>query len=89
MNKSSLVQAVAAESGCTKVQAEASISSVLSAIKAGLQSDGVVQLIGFGTFKIVNRKARKGRNPKTGEEIQISASKSVGFKVGKSLKQSL
>jgi len=89
MNKGSLIELVAKDVEVSKSQAERCVNSVLDAIKKGLKQDKVVQLIGFGTFKITKRSARKGRNPQTGQEINIAASKSVGFKVGKTFKETL
>ncbi len=90
MNKQELIDAILADkqSGIeTKAAAERAVSAVLSGIEEGIKKDGNVQLIGFGTFSIKNRAARKGRNPSTGEEIKIKASRSVGFKAGAGLKE--
>ena len=73
----------------TKRAAEDALSAVLESISAGVRSDNKVQIIGFGTFELKNRAARMGRNPKTGEPMQINASKSVGFKASAALKKSL
>ncbi len=91
MNKSELIQCVQTSLGadCSKAHAERTVNAVLDGIALGLQKDAVVQLVGFGTFAVKERKARKGRNPRTGEEIMIKASKSVGFKPGTGLKNSL
>jgi DNA-binding protein HU-beta len=70
----------------SKAEAERAVNAVLEAIEAGLQKDGEVQLIGFGTFKVKDHKARDGRNPGTGEKIKIKAYKSVAFKAGATLK---
>ena len=70
----------------TKASAERAVAAVLAAVEEGLKKDGVVQLIGFGTFQVKERSARKGRNPKTGEEIKIKATKTVSFKAGAALK---
>ena len=89
MNKQDLVAAVLAdkEAGIeTKAAAERAVAAVLAGIQEGIKKDGLVQLIGFGTFQVKERSARKGRNPKTGEEIKIKASKTVSFKVGAGLK---
>ncbi len=91
MNKQELIQEVLgnADAGIeTKAAAERAVNAVIDAIEAGLKKDGVVQLIGFGTFQVKERSARKGRNPKTGEEIKIKATKTVSFKVGAALKAS-
>ncbi len=89
MNKGNLVETVASKTDTSKAQAERTVNAVLDGIKKGLKQDKVVQLIGFGTFKVIQRKARKGRNPQTGAEINIPASRSVSFKVGKALKGSM
>lgn len=89
MNKQDLIAAVLAnkEAGVeTKAAAERALNAVIDAIEEGLKKDGVVQLIGFGTFQVKERSARKGRNPKTGEEIKIKATKTVSFKAGAALK---
>ena len=89
MNKADLIEAVSGELEIPRAAAERSVSSVLNKIKEGIRKDKVVQLIGFGTFTIRQRKARTGRNPQTGEEIKIKASKTVGFKAGKQFKDSI
>lgn len=89
MNKQDLVAAVMANKEATietKAAAERAVNAVLAGIEEGIKKDGLVQLIGFGTFQVKERSARKGRNPKTGEEIKIKASKTVSFKVGAALK---
>ena len=90
MNKQELVQAMLDDSKSgieSKAAAERAVNAMLSGIETGIKKDGVVQLIGFGTFSIKSRAARKGRNPSTGEEIKIKASKTVGFKAGIALKE--
>jgi DNA-binding protein HU-beta len=90
MNKQELVQAVLddGKSGIeSKAAAERAVNAVLESIETGIKKDGVVQLIGFGTFTVKTRAARKGRNPSTGAEIKIKASKTVGFKAGVALKE--
>ncbi len=91
MNKGELVEKVQNALGgdTSKRAAEDAVAAVLDAIAAGVKKDGSVQLIGFGTFSVRSRAARMGRNPKTGESMQIKASKTVGFKPSKSLKDSL
>ena len=86
MNKQELIDAVAKETELTKANAERSINAVFSSITTSLKKGKEVQLIGFGTFAVRKRKARVGRNPQTGESIQIKARKAVVFKAGKSLK---
>lgn len=91
MNKAELIATVQKALGadCSKAHAERSVNAVLASIQKGLKKDKLVQLIGFGTFAVKNRKARTGRNPQTGEPIEIAASKTVGFKPGTVLKGSL
>jgi len=91
MNKSELVEAVQKSLGneATKRCAEDALAAVLGSIASCVKQDGKVQLIGFGTFAVKHRAARQGRNPKTGEAMQIKASKTVGFKCSSSLKGSL
>ncbi|MGJ8676495.1 MAG: HU family DNA-binding protein [Akkermansiaceae bacterium] len=91
MNKSELIEAVQGVLGkeATKRSAEEALTAVLTSIAQGVKKDGKVQLIGFGTFEVKERAARMGRNPKTGESMQIKASKSVGFKASSNLKASL
>ncbi|CAF0696118.1 HU family DNA-binding protein [Candidatus Methylacidithermus pantelleriae] len=73
----------------TKVAAERAVNAVIQALKTGIKKSGRVQLIGFGTFKVVTRKARTGVNPKTGEKIKIKASKTVRFIPGSDLRKGL
>ncbi len=91
MNKGELIEAIQKKLGseATKRLAEDALAAVLESIEEGVKSDQKVQIIGFGTFEVKNRAARMGRNPKTGEAMQISASKSVGFKPSATLKKSL
>jgi DNA-binding protein HU-beta len=90
MNKQELVQTMLDDSKNgfeTKASAERAVNAILGAIETGIKKDGVVQLIGFGTFTVKTRAARKGRNPSTGAEIKIKASRTVGFKAGIALKE--
>ena len=89
MNKSELVAHIATSAGLTKAQATAALQAVETGVIDTLSNGGEVTLIGFGTFKVTDRAARTGRNPKTGEEIQIVASKVPTFKAGKAFKQAL
>lgn len=89
MNKGDLVDAVAAAAEMSKSGATKAIDAVFDSIKKGLKKERKVSLVGFGTFEVRNRKARTGRNPRTGEKINIKASKSVGFKAGKALKDAM
>lgn len=90
MNKQDLVEIILKDKNNnieTKADAERALKSVLDAITTGIKKESIVQLIGFGTFQVKKRSARKGRNPATGEEIKIKASKSVGFKPSTALKE--
>ena len=90
MNKADLVNAVQNTGNHTsRAAAQQAVEDVLSCISEGIANDGKVQIVGFGTFAVKERAARTGRNPRTGESIQIAASKSVGFKPGKALKDNL
>ncbi|MCA8981674.1 MAG: HU family DNA-binding protein [Planctomycetes bacterium] len=89
MNKSHLVAHVADELRTSQLQAARLVDTVLAGIRKGLQADSSVTLSGFGTFEVKSRKARVGRNPQTGEPIQIEAGRRVGFRVGKALKESV
>ncbi|KRL92994.1 DNA-binding protein [Limosilactobacillus equigenerosi DSM 18793 = JCM 14505] len=88
-NKAELVNNVAAETGLTKKDATAAVDAVFSSIEKALANGEKVQLIGFGNFEVRERAARKGRNPQTGQEIQIPASKVPAFKPGKALKDAV
>jgi DNA-binding protein HU-beta len=88
MNKAELVENIQGEFE-SKAKAERAVNSVIEAIKSGIKQNGKVQLVGFGTFTIKKRKARTGRNPQTGDQIKIKASRTVGFKPGKTLKDTL
>lgn len=85
MNKSELVSAVAQKSELTKVDAKKALDAVLEAIGEELKNDGKVVLVGFGTFSVTERSARKGINPRTKEPIDIPAKKVVKFKAGSEL----
>ncbi|MBQ9615771.1 MAG: HU family DNA-binding protein [Selenomonadaceae bacterium] len=89
MNKSELVAKVAENAGLTKKDAEKAINAVFSSIEKALVDGDKVQMIGFGTFEVKERAARKGRNPQTGNEIDIPASKNPVFKAGKALKDAV
>ena len=86
MNKSDLIEAVAEKSGLTKKESANVVDAVFDSISESLAKGDKVQLLGFGTFEVRNRKARQGRNPSTGETIKIDASKVPAFKAGKALK---
>ncbi|EOH94301.1 HU family DNA-binding protein [Enterococcus pallens] len=89
MNKQSLVEKVAEKTGLTKKDATAAVDTLFDSIQEALKDGEKVQVIGFGNFEVRERAARKGRNPQTGEEITIAASKSPAFKAGKQLKDSV
>jgi len=86
VNKSELVDLVAEKAGMSKKDSEKAIKAVLDSITDGLVKGEKVQLVGFGTFEVRNRKEREGRNPATGEKIKIEALKVPAFKPGKALK---
>lgn len=86
VNKAELVSAVAEKADLTKKESERVINAVFAAVEEALARGDKVQLVGFGTFEVREREARKGRNPQTGEEINIPATKVPAFKAGKALK---
>ncbi|TKB08820.1 HU family DNA-binding protein [Desulforhopalus sp. IMCC35007] len=85
MNKGDLVEKVATECGLSKAVSDQVLNSILSSITEAVKAGDKVTLIGFGTFSVSARSAREGRNPQTGETIQIPAKKSVKFKAGSKL----
>ncbi len=89
MNKAELVAKLADDAGITKVQANATLDSFISAVTKTLKGGGKVTLVGFGTFSVSKREARKGRNPQTGATIKIKAKKVAKFKAGKELSAKL
>lgn len=89
MNKTELVNQVAESTDLTKKDAGQAVDAVFGAITQSLKSGDKVQIIGFGNFEVRERAARKGRNPQTGEEIEIKASKVPAFKPGKALKEDI
>ncbi|CRK83931.1 MULTISPECIES: HU family DNA-binding protein [Neobacillus] len=89
MNKTELINAVAETSELSKKDATKAVDAVFDAILDALKNGDKVQLIGFGNFEVRERAARKGRNPQTGEEIEIGASKVPAFKPGKALKDAV
>jgi DNA-binding protein HU-beta len=86
VNKSELISAIADKSGMKKVDCENVLNSIINTVTYTLKGGGDIRLVGFGTFSVANRKASKGRNPSTGEEISIPASKVPKFKAGQTLK---
>ena len=91
MNKAELVEVIQKELGkdISKAAAERALDAVLASIQRGVRTEGRVQLVGFGTFRLSQRKARLARNPKTGEPVQVKPSKTVRFSAGQGLKDSL
>ncbi len=89
MNKGELIEAVANSAGLSRADATKAVDSVLDSITSTLSNGGSVSLVGFGTFSVKARAARMGRNPLTGEAIQIAASNVPGFKAGKGLKDAV
>ncbi len=89
MNKTELINAVAAKAEISKKDAEKALAAVLGSIEDALKAGDKVQLIGFGTFEIKERAARTGHNPKTGESIEIAAAKVPSFKAGAALKNAV
>ena len=89
MNRVELVAAIAEKSELSKKDAEKALKAFTEVVTEELKAGGKVQLVGFGTFEVTDRAAREGRNPQTGESMQIAASKSPKFKAGKALKDAL
>jgi DNA-binding protein HU-beta len=89
MNKSELIDSVATGADISKAAATRAVDSFVEAVTGALQSGDSVTLVGFGTFLVRDRQARKGRNPKTGEVLDIPAGKAPAFKAGKALKDAV
>lgn len=89
MNKSELTDVIADEADISRASAARALDAALNAIQGSLQNGEPVALVGFGTFSVRERAARTGRNPRTGEEIEIAAAKLPAFKPGKALKDAL
>ena len=89
MNKLDLIAEVAKNTGLTKTDATKATDALLDAVTSALKKGDEVRLVGFGTFSVASREAMTGRNPRTGEEIKIAASKQPKFKAGKVLKDAL
>ena len=87
MNKNELVASVSEASGLSKVDSAKAVDGVFESITSALKSGGDVRIVGFGTFSVANRAATTGRNPRTGEQIQIAASQKVKFLPAKALKE--
>ena len=88
-NKAELVERVAVKTNLTKKDVTAAVEALFQSVEEFLAEGEKVQVIGFGTFEVRDRAARKGRNPQTGEEIEIKATKVPGFKAGKALKDAV
>ena len=89
MNKADLISVMAEKSGLTKKDSEKALNAFVDAVQQALVEGDRVQLVGFGTFEVRERSARKGRNPQTGEEIDIPAASVPAFKAGKGLKEAI
>lgn len=89
VNKTELVANVAETAGLTKKDAEKAVNALFTTVQQALIEGDKIQIIGFGTFEVKERAARTGRNPRTGEDIQIPASKNPVFKAGKALKDAV
>jgi len=89
MNKGDLIDAVSGEAGLSKADASRAVESMIAAITRALKDGNQVSLVGFGTFTVKTRAARTGRNPRTGDTIEIRASRIPGFRAGKALKDAV
>ena len=89
MNKTELVAAIADKAGIAKKDAEKALAAFVGTVSDELKAGGKIQLVGFGTFEVRARAARVGKNPRTGEKINIAASKNPVFKAGKALKDAI
>ena len=89
VNKNELIDAIAEEADLSKASAGRALDAALGAITEALKKQDTVSLVGFGTFSVKHRAAREGRNPRSGETIQIAASNAPGFKAGKALKDAV
>lgn len=89
MNKTELIEAIAKEANLSKTQADAAVKAFTGVVTDALKKGDKITLVGFGTFDVAERAARTGRNPQTGKEIKIKASKSPKFKAGKALKDAV
>lgn len=89
MNKAELIEGIANGAGLTKADSGRALEALITAVEKALKKGDTVSIIGFGTFSVRKRAARKGRNPRTGAEIKIKASKTPAFKAGKALKDAI
>ena len=89
MNKADLITAISGQTGLTRKDSEAAVKAFVNIVTEELKQGGKVQIVGFGTFEASERAAREGRNPHTGEAIEIEASRAPRFKAGRALKEAL
>jgi len=89
MNKTEMIAAIAAKAGIEKKAAEKALNALTDIVAEELKKGEKIQLVGFGTFEVAEREARQGRNPRTGETMEIAATKAPKFKAGKALKDAL
>ena len=89
MNKADMIEQIAQAAEVSKSAAERAVDALVSAIKTSLKKGDMVTLVGFGTFYVGKRKAREGRNPRTGEPLKIAAAKVPKFRAGKALKDAI
>ncbi len=89
MNKADLITAISVQTGLSRKDSEAAVKAFVNTVTEELKKGGKVQIVGFGTFEVSERAAREGRNPHTGEAIEIDASKAPRFKAGRALKDAL
>lgn len=89
MNKKDLIRSLSETLGDTQAQAERYVNAIIDGVKAGIKKEGNVQLVGFGSFQVRKRAPRRGRNPQTGEVMQIKGGKTVTFRPGKGFKAEL
>ena len=89
MNKTELIAAMAENSGLTKKDCEAALAAFTGAVETAMKSGDKVQMVGFGSFEVKKRPARVGRNPRTGETMEIAASRMPAFKASKTLKDAI
>ena len=89
MNKADLVSMIAAKSNLTKKDSESALNAFVETVQSALKKGEKIQLVGFGTFEVRSKAARTGRNPQTGKEIKIAASKAPAFKAGKAFKDAI
>ncbi|OUU79864.1 MAG: DNA-binding protein HU [Gammaproteobacteria bacterium TMED78] len=89
MNKAQLIDSVASQANLSKADASRAVDALVSSVSSSLRDGDQVSIVGFGTFTVKHRAARMGRNPRTGETIQIAATNVPGFKAGKALKEAV